>query len=557
MKPFCLLVVLCLALTACSQTPSASPASPGNTPAGTATDAPVATSRPADTAGAAPTAGEPMELRLLGQDSWAVPFKEWNDYPTWRAMAELFAKAGLKLNFEVVPRDQYPTTVQTRMAAGVNLPDIVEITPLDTTTCLNLAEKGIIVDVMPLLRQYGNGSIETFWEDYKFAKRASTAPDGCVYWFAGASRFEVETQPGTLAYSTLSPQIRLDWLEKCGLEQPKTVDEFKADLEMFRKNDMNGNGKPDEIMLFDPSTFCNGVAQWFGLGTSLSYTDLASRKVVSPWEQPGVEKYFAFVKSLVDAGLVDTSLIGCTTDQFNQVLFDNRASTVYNYTLTSPEQTMKDIPGVKYVSVDPCAAVDGITPAVLAEPSEVTVGNYAVTRDCKDPKAAILFFETVFSPEYKQLCAWGREGEEFEVRDGAKHLTAKFGTFDQKSSGTEKMALGRSFCFCIMPDVQNLNLESQADGREDYKMAWQMKYNNYTPMIYTQNVLALPDGRQTNRKAELINNLNTYSTESATKLATGEIPLTDLPNVVDQLKKLGLDELLQIDQALFDKWLSN
>ena len=551
-----IMIILCLMFTACSLNPTQGVTTTSPTTSPTTSSTTSSSASPTTTATQTTQTTAPMELDILGQGAWSIPYEEWTNYPTYNAMADLFVQAGLKLNFEVITREQYPTVVQTRMAAGVDLPDIVNLSPLDTTTALNLAEQGIILDVKPLLKEFGSGSIEKFWEDYKFALKLSTAPNGSVYWFVGFSRFEIESKPGTLAYSTLAPQIRLDWLEKTALKPPASIEEFKNCLETFRKEDCNGSGVEDEIMLFDPTSFQNGVAQWFGLVPEVSYTNLENGKVMSPWLQDGIDEYFAYAKSLVDAELIDVSLIGAPWEQIEQKTLDNKVSSFYGYTLESREAQMTDIEGAKYQSVDPLQAVAGITPAVVAETSEIILGSWGITRDCQDKKAAIRFFEVVFSPEYCQLDAWGREGEEFEIRDGVKHMTEKFGRWEQTATG-DMLALGRSFTDSVLPWVQNLSLEGQLDGIEEYKKVWQLKYNDYHPRFCGGNQLALPDFEQANRKAELFNNISTYSSESASKLATGDIPLSELPKVIAELKNLGLEELMQIDQVLFDKYNSN
>jgi ABC-type glycerol-3-phosphate transport system substrate-binding protein len=88
-----------------------------------------------------------------------------------------------------VSREQYATTIQTQMAGGVNLPDIVQIGALDITIALNLGYQGTIVNLTPLIEKYSNGNINAFLDDYNFANKITIAPDGSRYWFVGVSRF--------------------------------------------------------------------------------------------------------------------------------------------------------------------------------------------------------------------------------------------------------------------------------------------------------------------------------------------------------------------------------
>ena len=63
--------------------------------------------------------------------------------------------------------------------------------------------------------------------------------------------------------------IRQDWLDKLGLAVPTTVDELHDVLLAFKNNDPNGNGKADEIPLFDRSaTSENEMGEYLALWDS-------------------------------------------------------------------------------------------------------------------------------------------------------------------------------------------------------------------------------------------------------------------------------------------------
>lgn len=70
------------------------------------------------------------------------------------------------------------------------------------------------------------------------------------------------------------------------------------------------------------------------------------------------------------------------------------------------------------------------------------------------------------------------------------------------------------------------------------------------------NYLAIPNDQQLEKKTKILTNLNTYSQELATKLALGQKSLDDWDQYISELKKLGLDELMKIDQQLLDRYNS-
>ena len=60
-------------------------------------------------------------------------------YPVWQALEQRMTDHGVAVEMEIVPRDQYKVTIQTRMASANDLPDFANISELDTTTQIGRA----------------------------------------------------------------------------------------------------------------------------------------------------------------------------------------------------------------------------------------------------------------------------------------------------------------------------------------------------------------------------------------------------------------------------------
>ena len=74
-------------------------------------------------------------------------------YPVWQALEQRMTDHGVAVEMEIVPRDQYKVTIQTRMASANDLPDFANISELDATTRLNLANQGILLPINELLEK--------------------------------------------------------------------------------------------------------------------------------------------------------------------------------------------------------------------------------------------------------------------------------------------------------------------------------------------------------------------------------------------------------------------
>lgn len=495
------------------------------------------------------------KLKLLGPQgsNKYIRFDDRDKYPVWKEVDKMFTDAGLQLDYELVPAEQYKVTVQTRMASGSALPDIVNISNLDNTTVLNLAKQGVLLDLNPLIEKYSNGNIKKMYtEEFPYAKKSTTSPDGKMYWFSDLHK---KTYQGkTPAPVSLTMLLRKDWLDNLNLPVPTTAAEYLQTLKTFREKDANGDGKQNEVLVYDPSAFSGAIAQWFGLGTDITAVDVENKKVVSPWYQDGIKDYFRYLQQLVKEGVLDTSLIGATGEQKQQKMTENQVASLSDYNLESyQEPTING--GGEFLPLMPLKAVDNITPAAQLEPPFLVWQKYAITKDCKDVEAAIKFFDTVYSDKYADLLYWGIEGQMYKVdSNGAKVYINNVSEEELAKMG---QATGRQlFGDTVFPRVQFANLEFELSGAPKYKADNEVNILSYKPYFVNMNdnYLAIPDDQQLEKKTKILTNLTTYSQELATKLALGQKSLDNWDQYISELKKLGLDDLIAINQQLLDRY---
>ena len=69
-----------------------------------------------------------VELTYMGSDAWVPNISFKDGLPVQKAIEE---RTGIKINWDVYSSD-LELVIQTRLAAGVNLPDITEIPPFDS-----------------------------------------------------------------------------------------------------------------------------------------------------------------------------------------------------------------------------------------------------------------------------------------------------------------------------------------------------------------------------------------------------------------------------------------
>lgn len=497
------------------------------------------------------------KLKLLGPtgSNKYIKFEEREKYPVWTEVDKMIQEAGLELEYELVPNEQYNVVIQTRMASGSSLPDIVNISALDNTTVLNLAKQGVLLDLNPLIEQYSNGNIKKMYDqEFPYAKKTTTSPDGKMYWFSDLHKKTYQDKdPAPVALSML---IRNDWLDKLNLPVPTNAQEYLDTLKALREQDANGNGKQDEVLIYDTSKFEGAIAQWFGLGTDITAVDVESKTVVSPWYQEGIKDYFRYLQQLVKEGVLDTSLIGATGEQKQQKISENQVASISDYNLeTYLEPTING--GGDFLPLMPLPAVDHITPAAQLEPPFLVWQKYAITKECKDVEAAIRFFDMIYSEKYADLLYWGIEGQTYKRDENGAKVYINNGS-DEELAESGQVTGRPLFGDTVFPRVQFANLEFELSGVSKGKADHELNMLKYKPYFVNMNAnyLAIPDDQQLENKTKILTNLRTYSEELATKLALGQKSLDDWDNYISELKKLGLDQLMEIDQQLLDRYNS-
>ncbi|HBG76534.1 MAG TPA: hypothetical protein DDW86_06215 [Clostridiales bacterium] len=69
-----------------------------------------------------------------------------------------------------------------------------------------------------------------------------------------------------------------------------------------------------------------------------------------------------------------------------------------------------------------------------------------------------------------------------------------------------------------------------------------------------ENYFPVPTQEQVQQQLEINTDLNTQSNQLATQLILGQISMKDWDSHIQSLKDLGLDDIIEIDQTLLDRY---
>jgi ABC-type glycerol-3-phosphate transport system substrate-binding protein len=232
-----------------------------------------------------------------------------NDMPRLRIMlkmGEIFESEGnpyiealekrlnIILEIETPSPSSYNDRLNVVMASG-GMPDIVQLNWLGEGNLPLWAKNSLIREID--IEKMPNVQINVSSSLLAMVKVLS---DGKVYGI-----------PGITSYDPYGVIIRQDWLDNLGLEQPRTLDEFKTVLKAFTENDPDGNKRNDTVGI--TSWRLNHVGGVFGgafkidyLWDSLHY-DMSDTgdEVKTREDQKGYLPFMDFVRELYHNGQLD------------------------------------------------------------------------------------------------------------------------------------------------------------------------------------------------------------------------------------------------------------
>lgn len=237
-------VLLAAGMAGCGQT---------NTANSTATSGDAATTAQTEVAQSNTDNGDLTVVKILGRNytytganGKTVTLKDWSTEgksKRWDKLSENLAAKGVKLELDLIEPDQFDTTIQTMAASGELFNyDMINITPLDDKTKLNLVKQGQLQSISDIWETYSDGTYTDFINSDagQFYFKHVALEDGKCYWLTD---YETGSYEGKPTNFILAFQIRQDWLDAVGKDMPTTTDAVYEALKAFQDQDVNGNGQ--------------------------------------------------------------------------------------------------------------------------------------------------------------------------------------------------------------------------------------------------------------------------------------------------------------------------
>jgi putative aldouronate transport system substrate-binding protein len=356
-----------------------------------------------------------------------------NEWAKW-IQAKLLKDENINVTFVPVNRGNEEQEIVTRMAAQ-DAPDLCYTYSMDNVR--NWGLQGGVYDLAPYVDTYLQDMKQMMGEDpaipgQNLIWHSKDVETGALYGISNKYMY-------TASHNTF---IRKDWLDKLGLPEPKTTQEFFDTMVAFKNNAAKLG--VDRVIPFMMTTDVRWQA--YNIFMSFMPPDLSPRdKWVNTVAErqlmvTGVKEALAFLNKMYNAGLIDPDFPLYTDDSGPANVMKSGIVGAFQHNWDHPyRQNMqiqmdleKNIPGAKFVPIDPFTNSAGLTPKRGSPAAGGLI--FFIPKANKNPEAALRYANWLCRYENYHFLQFGNEGINHTTVNGVEIPLAATGPWIQNSA---------------------------------------------------------------------------------------------------------------------------
>ncbi len=474
------------------------------------------------------------------------------------AIKKMEEELNVKVEFTIAVTDD---DVTTSLTAG-NLPDLMsykwENYYSENGGLAGLYADGVCIDLTDMIES-SIPNLQSILEDYPNVKRDMTTDDGMILSFPTIN--PQETTNDLMASTTVGLIIRGDWLDNLGLDVPTNIEEWYEVLTAFKNMDPNGNGLQDEIPLDGTAGF-SAFGAAFGMITNL-YIDQDTGEVDYGYRSEKYKSYLETMNKWYSEGLLgevwdsDGNSLGSQYKQTIVADLTGAWSGSSNNWEKYCDSLLEKNPNAYFIACPWPEDENGNSYTIRSDASStVSAGTTLVTTDCTHLDAVAAVVNWMYSEKGSLLMSWGEEGVTFEYdENGDKTLTelgASEYTMSDGSTTTYYKIYGNYGSFFPIFGNAELNIATRVDWYKESARVWSAAS---TDLVYPAAIaLSVEDSEKV---SDLMNSdMWAYISEMQWKFITGQEPLSNFSTFVSELNRMGMDEVVQIYQEAYDRYMA-
>jgi putative aldouronate transport system substrate-binding protein len=460
--------------------------------------------KPAEQAAAdnAPTAIEMMTVATVAE----IP-KETSD-----VQKEVEKLTNTKLNLTWVPETAYNDKLTATLASGT-LPQVMYSNQTKSAGMINAARAGAFWEIGPYLKDYPNLS--------KLDREVmmGAAIDGKIY---GLVRYR-DAARHVITY-------RKDWLDKLGLQPPKTIDDFYKVAKAFTENDPDGNGKNDTVGFVEDAlnALTRSISVYHGAPMAWG---IMNGQVVPNFITPEFMEGLKFERKLFADKLMNPDFSIVNAEQRRTMMAQGKAGMMIAVETDAKlvqENALKLNPKAQFDMVQGVTGPKGLrvsaTPGFLG----MFVFSKSSIKTETDLKKILGFFDKLSTPENMTLLTKGIKDVDYKMADGFVEPIA--------ARADVRKADGNYLNLAVMNPSDALPLKMTPIEAKGAKLVAENRkiaiYDESRPLMSQTQVEKWPE-------------LNKIAYDAQIKFIMGEIDEEGYKKAMDQFRKNGGDQVIK------------
>ena len=353
--------------------------------------------------------------------------------------------------------------------------------------------------------------------------------------------------------------VRGDWLEKVGMEVPRTYDQVWDVLTAFH----------DELGVETPmiiTSYLDDMSNSFAAGYDIKAFFMTSPGLQVPfYVRDGEVKcaiveddfvdYLDLLHSYMDAGYTAKDIENYTNEQsYMDLVTSGKAGLFWGFGVNSLENLNDTVEeGGWFACVPAIRKTEDQTLHFTATSSYQVRYAVSLSANCSNVELACSWLDCHYTDQVSMLSMYGVEGLSYEVgADGAPHYTEMM----TASDGFTLMINKALHCLAPADNIYYASINTDMDTFTDNQRQ-AMEFINSGAM---DGEYVYPDGasmteEETAAYTTLIADLSTYMAEHVLKFVVGDEDMSGYSDFVSTLYDMGMQEAIDYRQAAYDRYI--
>lgn len=359
------------------------------------------------------------------------------------------------------------------------------------------------------------------------------------------------------------PQVRGDWLAELGLEVPVTLDDWEEVLVAFQENGLSEH----------PLTFTSLTQGGRGInapgnafiqpfGTTWAFHQENGQVYFGPYRDE-FRDFLVFFKDWFDRGLVDPEFVSQDRAGMDAKVLNGVVGAWTNYTgsgIGAYLDALRGRPEAFEIAPAPYPVLNsGDTPFMGQRDNPLPGSGMAISTQARDPQLAAEWADFAYSEEGHILFNFGIEGESYEWTTEypgfeGERVPEYTDLMSNDPDGRTLAQMGGLYTrsFYSGPIIQDRRYIWQYAHRPTQREAIQIWAQTDAAQHMMPNVSATPE--ESEELSAIMSEINTYRDEMVIRFILGQEPIGNFESFQNQLRRMGIERALEIQQAALDRY---